>query len=204
MKPVFLKSHATWRFPPAGKNPGSAPMAQSLRLLVILVGIALIQGCAKKESPGLWTEEVQLHTGEVIQVRREFRWGSSGDLSVPSGPLTYASLDFEYRGKQYHWGERGLKPRLLQVTAGGKPVVVSYAPYQWAKELHQLCGYKVQVYDGDWQDAEFWGLGIPEEFNLAADKQRAARGIKIFEDEERRGAQKYSRNVTECDWMKRS
>ena len=175
-------------------------------LLMLLVGVALIQGCAQKDNPGQWTEEVQLHTGEVIQVRREFRWGSSGDLSVPSGPLTYASLDFEYRGKQYHWGERGLRPQLLQVTADGKPVVVSQARYQWAKELHQLCGYKVQVYEGAWRDADFWSLGVPEQSNLALDKAKATRGIKLIDDEELFGSSLRSvfREKPKCEWLERN
>lgn len=72
---------------------------------------------------------MRLQTGELIVVGREFRWGGSGDPSVSHGPLYYASIDFDYRGKKYHWDGKGLWPIILQVDASGNPVVVSIIAY---------------------------------------------------------------------------
>lgn len=145
--------------------------------LWVLVAVAgMLAGCKQGERNGeLWQEKVEVQTGETIIVEREhlFEGGRGG------GPLLWARMEFDYRGKHYRWAEEAVWPILLQIDEQGRPVVASAIGYEWAwHHRGKPCDFGVlQVFaDGVWRQEPSWEIWVSRTSNLAMNSERAARG----------------------------
>jgi hypothetical protein len=158
-------------------------MRQILWILILsaLWACDVIQGGSSQEK---WTENVKLSNGEVLRVKREERHGS-GEAGTSGGPLTYASLEFEYRGKQYKWESTNAAPFILEIDGKGRPVVAGDIGYDWAwRQRGSPCDRGVVEYsDGErWIQIPTWELPVSNRLNLADNKAKADRGLAAADD----------------------
>lgn len=144
--------------------------------LVLLCG----GGCGFGD-PGTetWVEQVRLQTGETIAVEREFRYGGGGSKS---GPLRYARMEFDYRGKHYRWEEEHVWPMVLQVDERGRVVVASGIVYESAWHARgKPCDWGVfQINeDGVWKQYPSAMIHVSSESNLAGNKKNGLNGVPM-------------------------
>lgn len=126
-----------------------------------------------------WTEQVKLQTGETIAVEREFRYGSG---SFSGGPLRYARLEFDYRGKHYRWEEENVWPMVLQVDEGGRVVVASGIVYESAwRARGSPCDWGLlQIFEkGSWKQYPSQEIRVERASNLAGSKKNGLLGIPM-------------------------
>lgn len=140
---------------------------------LILVFASLLSACGANDgkSGEVWKEEVRLQNGNLIVVDREFRWGESGDLSQRKGPLTYASMKFEYEGKLYEWEANGLWPMIIQIDGSGILTVVSRIPYcsVWLRRGKPSDQYVVEKsYDSGWKKVTLEEMDVNPKSNLSS------------------------------------
>lgn len=118
----------------------------------------------------IWKEEVRLQNGDLLIVDREFRYGSSGEASLSHGPLAWAGMDFDYKGRTYHWEAEGLWPMALQLDKAGRFYVVTTIPYctVWRARGKPDSYYVIFIFDsGSWREARLEDIDVSTPFNLA-------------------------------------
>lgn len=164
------------------KESGAANSTERLILLglllaaVVAVSALLMLGTRMNERiPGpKWREEVRLMNGDLIIADMRNVYGESGDPSVSQGPLTFAEIKFEYRGKKYEWGMRGVWPTSLQVDSDGRPYIITTIPYCWAwSERGRPDSYYVVFrHEGSgWVEIPVQDIDQNAVFNLAGESQ---------------------------------
>lgn len=159
------------------------------RAMVVL--IAFIASCDRQDADPpkpanheVWVERVKLANGEVLVVQREKRHGN-GEMGSSGGPLTYARLEFDYRGSHYKWESENVAPGLLEFDEKWRPVIAGSIVYEWAwRQRGSPCDRGVVQYweDGVWKQIPSWELPVSNRLNLAADKERGERGLSASED----------------------
>lgn len=158
-----------------------------MKIILVFLVVIFVAACEKIQgdpSQEKWTENVKLQNGEVLQVKREERHGQ-GEAGTSGGPLTYASLEFEYRGKHYRWESGNVAPYILEIDQKGRPVVVGNIGYDWAwRQRGSPCDRGVVQYfeNGQWVQIPTWELHVSSRMNLAANKSKAERGIASADD----------------------
>jgi hypothetical protein len=158
-----------------------------MKMFLVLLIVIFVTACEKIQgdpSQEKWTENVKLQNGEVLQVKREERHGQ-GEAGTSGGPLTYSSLEFEYRGKQYKWESGNTAPWILQVDDAGRPVVYSTIGYDWARRQRgNPCSNGVlEIHDGvSWIQYPSWELHVSSKINLAANAEKGRQGISAGDE----------------------
>ena len=147
--------------------------------------VPMIFGCNPFASGGEhWKEEVEVQPGKVIVVEREFRYGDSGDISTSHGPLSYASVEFEWSGVRYKWVGMGVWPKILRINASGAPVVVSTIPYcrVWKARGKPNSYYVAESFEnGAWKQFDIAKYDMDPNSNLAVDSNNS-NYVKIGEN----------------------
>lgn len=126
-----------------------------------------------------WVEQVKLQTGETIAVEREFRYGGGGPKS---GPLRYARLEFDYRGRHYRWEEEHVWPMVLQVDERGRVVVASGIVYEsaWVARGRPCDRSLLQMFERDsWKQYPSWEIHVERASNLAGNKKNGLIGLPM-------------------------